>query len=773
MPPTWRTCLGALTVVLAAAAPLAPQSLPEARPGGTVTIHVPVSSGGSAGVNLTYRIELAPGVLEREGGAIEGMAGGHSRVDRSVRVTVPAARPPGPFRVAMLRRSWPGGGDSLAIHVMVVAAAQAGGGRGDPPAPGSAPGVAAPARVAAAAGPEGQDGASVAFGGLSREIEVELYGSTRAAVPGGVVVLKYTVSSYEDGDQRVRLRVEAPDDWVLLDPDVEDRELLVEGWEYVEGEVRLRVPRSAALGSRHRLRVVAHVSGEPGGAAVFWPLQVVRRGALRPGAVGLTGTALVSAANLRAAGAADARLGAVVALAGSLPRQTTLSFHYRQGPRESLLTNFRIPQEETRWSGGLRGRGWNLDFGNQVGSGGSAITGPYVRGRGASYRRAEGRVVGDLALVQPTSFVGDPGGRLVRGSIGLAGSWGRVMGAFSDFERPGGGYSTMPRYPEDLHPDSLERLERERKALAGASRNRVQGAGAELELRGGALHRLTARGGMLRLWNAAGDTIHDPGAEAYYTFSHRLAVVSAAWRRMPASLDGVHLPGDQASLDASVRVVGDLRATGRGYRSLQRTAGGDYRAESEGAALGFRYFRGRWRVDLRGNSREWGFGGAPTVARTGSLSFGVPLGPLALGGYLERGTQVRDTLRGALATYRGDARWQARGGMASLTASYYETLNGPPRIRADLLASTKRGAWELAGGAWATRGWVRGGEPGFWSQLGVPLTYDLLLSVGVEHAPTEWGHPPEWLGSVAIRKNVAVAIPFLRDPGQAVAATEP
>jgi hypothetical protein len=51
-----------------------------------------------------------------------------------------------------------------------------------------------------------------------------------------------------------------------------------------------------------------------------------------------------------------------------------------------------------------------------------------------------------------------------------------------------------------------------------------------------------------------------------------------------------------------------------------------------------------------------------------------------------------------------------------------------------VLGSLKLGEWEVAGGAWATQGLARGGEPGFWTQLGV-------------------------------RQKVTLPIPFLRDSG--------
>jgi hypothetical protein len=611
----------------------------------------------------------------------------------------------------------------------------------------------------------GQEWASIPVGGLTREVEVELYGTTRSVSPGAILVVRYAINSYEDTDHHVRLRLVLPDGWTLLDRDIEGREFFLESWETVEGELRVSVPKDARAGERHRVRVLGEVLGEPGAAAVYATVQVVRRGGLKAGAVGLTGTTSLLATSFAVENLDGARYGGVVDLSGNMGRGTTLSVLYRQGPRESTLTNFRIAQEDTRWSGTLRNRDWQVQFGNQVTSSGNVLTGPSVRGQGVSVRRTQGLVVGDVVVAQPTTFNSAPSGHVVRGTVGLSGSRGRASLAFSDFGRPVGGYSTAPTHPLDIHPDSLEQLERERRAVEQAPSNRVQGAGVDAELRMARVHRLNVRGGWLRLHNARGDSIAEPSAEAQYAFTHRVATLNARWRRMPQSLQGIHLPGDEAALDASLKVIGEWRVAGRAHRSSNHTLGDSYQSENEGASLGLRYFRQGWRLDVRGNHREWSYGASPTVARTLNLSFGMPVGPLTLSGFADVGAQRQDTLRRPTASYRGDLRWTGRAGSASWSASYFETLNSPPRLRTDVLGSLKLGDWEMAGGAWATRGWRSGGEPGIWTQLGVPVTYDLQLTLGVEHAPPDWGRPPQWLGTLGVRKKVAFAIPFMRDAG--------
>jgi len=232
---------------------------------------------------------------------------------------------------------------------------------------------------------------------------------------------------------------------------------------------------------------------------------------------------------------------------------------------------------------------------------------------------------------------------------------------------------------------------------------------------------------------------------------------------MPRSLPGIQLPGDDVGADASVKVKGEWRLFGRAHQSRHRTLGNGFRSENEGASAGVRWFRQGWRLDVSGNLREWSCGEAPTTARTASVSFGVPLGPVILNGRAERGEQRREATRSPSATYTGNLRWSGAAGGLSWSASYFETLSAPPRLRTDLLGSLRRGEWELAGGAWATRGLERGGEPGFWIQVGVPVTADLLFSTGIERAPATWGAPPRWMGTLGVRQKVTLPLPFLRD----------
>jgi hypothetical protein len=247
----------------------------------------------------------------------------------------------------------------------------------------------------------------------------------------------------------------------------------------------------------------------------------------------------------------------------------------------------------------------------------------------------------------------------------------------------------------------------------------VQGAGADVEVRVAGAHRFNVRGGFLRLHNAAGDSVGDLSAEAQYAFSHRRASFNARWRTMPESLQGIpawerRVGGRQPQGD------GEWRLAGRAYRSSNHALGRSFHSESEGASLGVRYFRQRWRLDVRGTHREWSYGEQPTVARTLNVSAGAPVGPLSLSAFAAVGEQRQDTTRRPTASYRGDLRWTGRLGTASWAASYFERPNMAPRIRTDLLGSLKLGDWELAGGAWATGGWTRAASRASGPRSGFP-----------------------------------------------------
>jgi hypothetical protein len=80
----------------------------------------------------------------------------------------------------------------------------------------------------------------------------------------------------------------------------------------------------------------------------------------------------------------------------------------------------------------------------------------------------------------------------------------------------------------------------------------------------------------------------------------------------------------------------------------------------------------------------------------------------------------------------------------------------------DLMASLKFGAAELMGGAWMTRGYALGGQPGMWTSIGVPVGYESMLTLGIDYSPLTWTSDPSLRATVSFQKRFSLAMPFVR-----------
>jgi hypothetical protein len=189
-----------------------------------------------------------------------------------------------------------------------------------------------------------------------------------------------------------------------------------------------------------------------------------------------------------------------------------------------------------------------------------------------------------------------------------------------------------------------------------------------------------------------------------------------------------------------------------------------------------RFSRGARRVELRGNYRESQFTTA-NVRRTVSLTAATPVGPATLSGNADVGEQDTGTRVDPVAFYRTDLRWVKEAGTVSLGASHSESL-GIGRQRVDVMTSLKLRDVELAGGAWATRGYAVGGRPGMWTSVGIPVGYDSLATFAIDYSPLTWTAAPSLRGSVSIRKRFTLPVPFMGaavtpGPGTAGGTPEP
>jgi hypothetical protein len=237
-------------------------------------------------------------------------------------------------------------------------------------------------------------------------------------------------------------------------------------------------------------------------------------------------------------------------------------------------------------------------------------------------------------------------------------------------------------------------------------------------------------------------------------------MLNLRWRDTPATVSGISLPGDEIAADGNVRLFRDVHLVGRIYQNSTETMGTELFSRGEGTSLGVRFMRGARRIEVRGNYRESEYSTA-TVNRTVSVMAGAPLGPFTLSANADVGEQETAIRINRVAYYRGDLRWVKDIGTVSFAASHSESL-GVGRDRFDAIGSLKAKGLEVAGGAWATRGYTSGGRPGMWTSVGVPVGYDSTLSVALDYSPLTWVAEPSLRGMVSIRKRFSAPMPFVR-----------
>lgn len=230
---------------------------------------------------------------------------------------------------------------------------------------------------------------------------------------------------------------------------------------------------------------------------------------------------------------------------------------------------------------------------------------------------------------------------------------------------------------------------------------------------------------------------------------------------MPPAVQGVYLPGNELSLDGNLQLVGPLRLTGRAYRFENETLGESGAFGVEGGSLGLRVAKGNWRLDVRSYHRTADYS-TRAVRRSGQFALGVSSGPWSLSTTSEVGRETTSNESHPSGSHRGELRLGTEAGYASVTVRSYESGGVVAPVRADFLgAGTVKGI-EVAGGAWTTKGWTAGGEPGAWIQVGVPGSNELIAMVGVEH----WeNRTSPWRLSFGLQRSLIVPIPFVGGGG--------
>jgi hypothetical protein len=594
----------------------------------------------------------------------------------------------------------------------------------------------------------------------SKDLEVELVPVQRGAPPGSAVRLRFSIVNLEETEERLRLNVVAGHGWRLADHELQQREWIVDTYDWIEGEFDLLVPDNAPVGDRQMIRLLVEVVGDPGAIEAQTYVSVTKRGGIRPGVPTVSGSATVGLSQLGVSGLHSAQRVRAVTFA-SKRGQSAFSFSYDQGLNENL-SNFRYEEARTRLTGNLRHRGWIVNFGNYVAAPGNALTGPFVLGRGASVQRPTGRLLTELVVAQPNTIEGQAAGHLVRGRAGLRTPLFTVAIDVSDFSRPAGGYTTTSSVQTTiLDPETKDELEFERRLTQNSASNRAQGLGVDTELRLARVHRLAIRSGGLRLSNAAGDRAGSLVTDASYALATPSATFNVRWRDTPPTVSGIYVPSDELGADGSLRLWRDLRVVGRAYRSSVTTVGRTtLSSRGDGASLGVRVVRRATRIEVRANYRDSQYSTMST-RRSISILASTPAGPLALSGNADVGEEDSGARPQHIALYRANLRWTGAAGTASFSASHSDTA-GVRRQRFDALASLKLGATEFTGGAWATRGYDSGGRPGIWTSIGIPVGFESTLLVGADYSPVTWADAPSLRGMVSIRKGFTFPVPFAR-----------
>jgi hypothetical protein len=716
-------CAGALGVSTFARA----ADLPQIAPGDTVVISVTIPIGDHPSGPLRYTVEPSSEVTVKgtRTGTLTWKSVNDEVPSLRVRLTIAPNQPAGPFVAARVALEWPDGKREW-VNVPVVVVPKHGG--------------------------ETKS---------SKDFLVVLTPGTATGAAGGNVTLRYNVLSNEETEERIRLRIEAAPGWTLLDTEAEQQERVLEAFQGIEGELTIRLPEDAEVGKRQLVRLVVLFVDEPGELDARAFVSVSKHGN-NAGVPTISGTWTAGLSRVDTSGLDEAQKTGAINLATKFNAKSSVSFSYDDGRRGENLSNFRYTEDQRmRVTTTLRHAGWELNLGNSISSQGDALMGPYVFGRGAAARRTTGKLITELIVAEPSSFLAAPNGHVLRGRVGARTSRTAIAFVFSDFGRRDGAYSTLSTVqPLVLDQDSQEELEIERRITApSTASNVVRGLGVDAEFRPARPHRFLLRAGGLSLANAAGAAVTGPSAEAFYSYSERQKTFTARWRQVPPTVQGISIPRDELAVDGSMRVFGATALVGRAYQNSSHVITRDIYWRGTGASLGLRSVRKSGTVELRGNYRDSTFS-ARSIRRTATLLFAKPFGPFELNGSADIGQSEDGRSTGRIAFYTGELRWAKDGSTISLSASHSEVV-GQVSQRADLLASLKVHAIEVAGGAWGTRGYVAGGTPGAWASVGLPVAGGRLLALGIEYSSMTWLSEPSFRGTVTIRQPISFPIPFV------------
>jgi hypothetical protein len=524
---------------------------------------------------------------------------------------------------------------------------------------------------------------------------------------GSVFRSLFTAVNLTDQPIRVRLRLELPEGWTLSPQADFDGEKLIDSFDEIGGELEIEVSPIAKVATGEKVRIVGEVVGDPGHADAVAMVRIAGRGGLRAGQKGLSGYVQAATRGNDLESIDWPGTSANINLSGPVASGTTAALMYQKGLRldqPPIVTT--LAAEFSRLDVTLRSRKWNLYSGNYLLSSGGTLAGPFVRGRGATFKYTGSRLYSEISAGEPASFTGDYRGVLLRGQAQInsaSGPMGLVVSNLNDAAT----------------------------GISGRTYD-VSGAGAFGRYDRGIV-RFGVKAGLMRLGidslESSGETV-----EGDFGLAGKLGNVTGRWRRMPAAVPGTYLPGDEHAGDGTLVLSKALRLTARGYRSSMETMGEPIPYVAKGSSAGINVITPAFRFSLRGNQRQSSYR-TSTEQRTIQFTGGTTIGDVSISSFVELGRQTTSAASSKLSNFYLSTRWVQGGSSLYGAVSYYDYGTAPYRVRFDASASLRLSFLELDGGFWATHGPKYGGDPVVWSNvvIAAPAAFSLILGAEYVH----------------------------------------
>lgn len=489
---------------------------------------------------------------------------------------------------------------------------------------------------------------------------------------------------------------------------------------------------------------------------------------------GLYGTAYIGGSELEPSGRADRHIGFGLDLKGVGSGGTQVTGSYIRGWNPGLIRGYQYGLHRSRLGVGVTAPSWTL-IGGQLKLHDRTFQ-PPVTADGVLMERTKGRMIGSILAARPKYFDGGWGGRAFIGSVGLTLGSGRVSLVAADLARPGSQSVLLARVaPAD---EDTEFTESDRVDLGAlfSRENRVRSVGLDSRWQMGRGHALRARGAWLDLVNANGVRRTGVAGEATYTFNTRRGSLAGQFRQLPGSLPGVQLPADQRSVSGRLRLTPRFAVLGQMYSTGSLLFGHSVRSTASGGSAGIRYASRDTRIDLRANYRV-ADGHTHQIGQTITAAVRVPVGGLLFAdGRLDLGETQSGGRSRQTRAYRAALHVDREHASLSLSTSYHDDGLRRPRIRLDLSAAVEWRASTIEGGVGRGRGQLFGDTFSAWCSAEVPVPGGMRLMLGLDYdrwdfasspfltfVPDPDDLAPPLRFSVNLKTNVSVPIPFFRD----------